>query len=221
MSREQYNRYLTLAAKYRQSGKNTIAEALERQAQAELEKPAMDVNDINMDSEAVRDKYNNPNEVATYAPQATQQQVPAQDGAVVRDANPVIPQEYKPTVEELQNQADSEQFNGSVVPQMVNNDIATANQADSEQFNIALPNMQAPAQPNSTDMTLLQKREKALNEINPKTGKPWGNDLLFRGLSGAIAYPADWLSGIGDWWTKQGQEAAEENKKWLEQNRGM
>lgn len=62
---------MSMAANYRKNGKTNIADALERQAQRELEKPAMDVNDVN--SEAVRDKYNNPSELATPMQQPTQQ----------------------------------------------------------------------------------------------------------------------------------------------------
>lgn len=76
-----YAKYRSLADVYRKKGRNAIADALERQAQRELEKPAMDINDINLGGDTLRDAYNNPNAIVV----GRNPETPSVDSEALRD----------------------------------------------------------------------------------------------------------------------------------------
>lgn len=158
---------MSLASQYRQNGKTNIADALERQAQRELEKPAMDVNDINMDSEALRDQYNNPN-----------------TPAVMEQPTEVQAVNATPEVNVPQNNGTVKDSNGDIdITGAVNNAnmaIAGQNQADSEQYNIA-PAMLPKADGSETlPNGYFEPDLGADAEVNPKGDMPtWENPFKF------------------------------------------
>lgn len=125
MSLEQANRYYELAAKARQQGRNSIADALLRQAEREKEKSAMDVADV---ANIQRERANAQQNVAQ--PQQPVVETPATDVPVAeaeqpastvpwsekpaQPAPPVKPAPYKPTAEELANMEDSGMYNVAI-----------------------------------------------------------------------------------------------------------
>ena len=133
MSLEQASRYYALAEKYRKAGRNSIADALLRQADAEMEKGAMDANDVELPQYA-QNVGNNLAQFAETAPNANGinsasmfnpapvMQGHAQDvnaGAAVNQNNNQTnqnsnqnsnPNPYVPNADEMANMIDSDMF---------------------------------------------------------------------------------------------------------------